>query len=581
MDLSSLNSGNTASKAWLNPVFGHVDAKEVVCDSITANTYNGTFPVIVGPPGPQGPQGIPGPQGVQGIVGPAGAQGNQGLQGIQGPLGPQGIQGIQGDIGLQGQQGDQGIQGIQGIQGLVGPQGDQGIQGPQGDQGPQGIQGDQGPQGLQGIQGDQGIPGENGSSSSILYYRAQTTSQVPPPTAGHVRWNAVDQTEATFLYFSHLDISNDDVERILEQATPGSTVLVQDKDQSANYQNFKLTEPAINVPDSYVSFPVTFINGGGTGLAGFANNHQLLIGVLYAGPQGPEGPQGIQGIQGPEGPQGDQGIQGPPGEQGLQGIQGEQGIQGNIGPQGLQGDQGLQGIQGEAGPQGNIGPQGTQGLQGEQGLQGVQGEQGLQGIQGIQGIQGPAGSAGVAATISAGVTTTGAAGTSASVINSGTSSAAIFDFTIPQGAQGIQGVQGVQGIQGPQGVPGPAGEGNATYVNFTRSTNNETAGFFADSYVIIGWNSSSNELMIRQPTARTAVYAVVLINNGGSFPSGSSMLLSTTSNDYWYQPSTGQIDFTISSDGDGTHPFYKVRVVMSGAGGANYIYTVVEKYTLP
>lgn len=581
MDLRSMNSGTPLTKGWLNPVFRHIDAKEVVCDSITANTYNGTFPVIVGPPGPQGPQGIPGPQGVQGIVGPAGAQGNQGPQGIQGPLGPQGLQGIQGDIGLQGPQGDQGIQGIQGLQGLVGPQGDQGIQGPQGDQGPQGIQGDQGPQGLQGIQGDQGIPGENGSSSSILYYNADTSSQGTPPPAGRLRWNAVDQTEANFLYFSHLDIGNDDVERILEQCTPGSTVLVQDKNDSANYQNFKLTEPAINFTGSYVSFPVVFLNGGGTGLAGFANNHQLLIGVLYAGPQGPEGPQGIQGIQGPEGPQGNQGLQGPQGEIGPQGSQGPQGPQGEIGPQGLQGLEGQQGPQGEIGPQGNIGPQGLQGLQGEQGLQGVQGEQGLQGIQGIQGIQGPAGSAGTAATVSAGVTTTGAPGTSASVINSGTSSAAIFDFTIPQGAQGLQGPQGIQGIQGPVGPAGPAGESNATYFNFTRGTNNAAAGFFADSYVVIGWDNTSNEINIRQPTARLNVYAVNLINNGGSFPSGASMILSTTNNDYYYQPSTGQIDFTISSDGDGTHPFYMVRVVMSGSGGTNYIYTVVHKYTLP
>jgi len=49
---------------------------------------------------------------------------------------------------------------------------------------------------------------------------------------------------------------------------------------------------------------------------------------------------------------------------------------------------------------------------------------------------GPAGPAGAAATIAIGTITTGAAGTSASVTNSGTSSAAIFDMTLPQGAVG-------------------------------------------------------------------------------------------------------------------------------------------------
>lgn len=49
------------------------------------------------------------------------------------------------------------------------------------------------------------------------------------------------------------------------------------------------------------------------------------------------------------------------------------------------------------------------------------------------GITGPQGSAG---SISVGTVTTGAAGSSASVTNSGTSSVAVFDFTIPQGAPG-------------------------------------------------------------------------------------------------------------------------------------------------
>ena len=69
----------------------------------------------------------------------------------------------------------------------------------------------------------------------------------------------------------------------------------------------------------------------------------------------------------------------------------------------------------------------------------------------------PLGPAGPAATVDVGTTTTGAAGSSASVTNSGTTSAAVFDFTIPKGDQGIQGIQGIQGVQGVQGVQGPSG----------------------------------------------------------------------------------------------------------------------------
>lgn len=65
------------------------------------------------------------------------------------------------------------------------------------------------------------------------------------------------------------------------------------------------------------------------------------------------------------------------------------------------------------------------------------GDTGLTGAAGGVGATGPAGSA---ATISIGTVTTGAAGSSATVTNSGTSSAAVLDFSIPQGQSGTAGV---------------------------------------------------------------------------------------------------------------------------------------------
>lgn len=66
--------------------------------------------------------------------------------------------------------------------------------------------------------------------------------------------------------------------------------------------------------------------------------------------------------------------------------------------------------------------------------------------------KGETGAAGQAATISIGTTTTGAAGSSASVTNSGDDSAAVLNFTIPQGPQGIQGPQGPEGTMGDYGL---------------------------------------------------------------------------------------------------------------------------------
>ena len=67
---------------------------------------------------------------------------------------------------------------------------------------------------------------------------------------------------------------------------------------------------------------------------------------------------------------------------------------------------------------------------------------------------GSSGEAGTAATIEIGTVTTGEAGSSASVTNSGTTSAAVFDFVIPRGDKGEKGDTGPQGPQGEKGDTG-------------------------------------------------------------------------------------------------------------------------------
>ena len=75
----------------------------------------------------------------------------------------------------------------------------------------------------------------------------------------------------------------------------------------------------------------------------------------------------------------------------------------------------------------------------------------------VSGGVGPTGTAGAAASVAVGTVTTGAPGSSASVVNGGTSSAAVLNFTIPAGAAGAQGPAGATGPQGPQGLKGDTG----------------------------------------------------------------------------------------------------------------------------
>lgn len=135
-------------------------------------------------------------------------------------------------------------------------------------------------------------------------------------------------------------------------------------------------------------------------------------------------------------PGGPPGFPGEPGETGPAGPTGPTGATGATGPQGATGPTGPTGPTGSTGPQG---PQGDPGPQGEQGPAGETGPTGATGPAGPTGEAGPQGTAGTAATITIGAVNTGAAGSSVSVTNSGTSTAAILNFTIPKGDQGDQG----------------------------------------------------------------------------------------------------------------------------------------------
>lgn len=221
------------------------------------------------------------------------------------------------------------------------------------------------------------------------------------------------------------------------------------------------------------------------------------------GPAGATGATGATGAQGPAGPAGPKGEQGDTGATGAPGGRGPEGPQGPIGPQGPVGPAGKDGTSlyiedsyptlaalknaipagndkmyyvqedGECyiysetandwvsvgALQGPIGPQGPQGVQGPQGEVGPTGATGATGATGPKGAPGEKGADGAAATITVGTVTSGAA---ASVTNSGTTSAAVFDFVLPKGDKGEKGDTGATGPQGETGATGPAGATGAT-----------------------------------------------------------------------------------------------------------------------
>lgn len=234
----------------------------------------------------------------------------------------------------------------------------------------------------------------------------------------------------------------------------------------------RLLPPADDVPDGWslsvqdgVAVWVSVPPGSGVPEAPLVGGPFGRQGGAWAPIEAGAGPQGPAGPVGPAGPKGDAGNAGPAG------IQGPKGDPGNPGPAGADGAAGPVGPSGPAGPAGPAGAAGHSpvlswsgdqiaidgSLAGAPHLTGPQGPTGPQGAGGPAGPAGPAGSAGAAASVAVGSTTTLTAGSSATVTNTGTASAAILTFGIPQGPAGAPGATGPAGPAGPAGPQGPPG----------------------------------------------------------------------------------------------------------------------------
>lgn len=79
------------------------------------------------------------------------------------------------------------------------------------------------------------------------------------------------------------------------------------------------------------------------------------------------------------------------------------------------------------------------------------------GDKGVKGDTGAKGDTGNDATVAVGTVTTGLAGTNVSIDNVGTTNAAVFNFTIPRGNQGVPGRNGTDGQNGLDGTNGTNG----------------------------------------------------------------------------------------------------------------------------
>ncbi len=430
-----------------------------------------------GATGAQGPPGLPGVQGPPGSVGPPGEQGPQGLQGTPGQAGAQGLTGPAGAEGLSGPMGPQGPAGPVGMtfQGAYSSTVNYGLadgvlfngsayvslvasnHGNTPDVSPAqwslfatgspGAQGPAGPQGPQGLPGTPGLPGATGPQGPV-----GATGPQGPAVANYTG-NYVSTTN----YGLHDAVSFN-----------GST---------------------------YVS-----LVGGNVGNTPSLSPVQwaVLAAQGPAGPVGATGPAGAVGAPGATGATGPAGPQGPPvsflggwlvgtaysvgsaisfGGSSYVALTANVGREPDLSPTfwavlaqaGTPGATGATGAQGPAGTPGAVGVTyrgtwvaatayhandvvvfngatylgATTSLGSQPDVSPAQWA-----VLAVNGAVGATGPSGAAATVSVGTVTTGAAGSQVSVTNSGTASAAVLNFTIPQGAPGTGGGGGGGGTSG-------------------------------------------------------------------------------------------------------------------------------------
>ena len=482
-----------------------------------------------GPTGQAGPQGLPG---AAGAVGPSGAVGAAGPQGPpvafmggwligkayavgdsvsygggsyiataanagREPDVSPGVWGILALGGTQGVQGPAGATGLQGPTGLPGPVGATGATGANGSAGPAGLTGATGPAGPGGAAGPTGATGPAG-----LVYRGTYDS-----TARYGLNDAVTFQGASYISLLAGNAAN------TPGSSPGLWGLLAAQGaagpQGAAGQSGVDGAPGAMGPQGAAGVAGAAGAAGADGLPGLVyqgsyssgTNYALNDAVFYGGatyislvasnhgnrPGSSPTAWGVLAAQGADG------AAGPVGATGPGGATGPQGAAGPVGPQGATGVAGLnfRGVW-TAGSGYAVSDAVTYGgatYLAQAPNHGVvpDTDPSSWAVLAAAGGAGPTGAAGAGATIQVGTVTTGAAGSSAAVTNTGTSSAAVLNFTIPQGAAGSGGGGSGGGSGGgTSGIPFQTMYHAVSYLAVYYSVNN-TNQAAAETPAVLSW----------------------------------------------------------------------------------------------
>jgi hypothetical protein len=142
-----------------------------------------------------------------------------------------------------------------------------------------------------GVAGATGPTGAAGQSTSFYEYKADVSTTITPPNPGYIRWNNLTQANATQIHASHLTENLVDVDIFLSLLKQNDIIVVQDRNNSANFQRWRINGTPLVADNSFVTFPVTLINS----TASFTGNQSLILAIASTGATGVTGPTGPTG----------------------------------------------------------------------------------------------------------------------------------------------------------------------------------------------------------------------------------------------------------------------------------------------
>lgn len=183
-------------------------------------------------------------------------------------------------------------------------------------------------------------------------------------------------------------------------------------------------------------------------------------------------------------------------------------------------------------------------------------------VPGPTGPTGPTGSTGSAASIALGTVSTGGVGSSAVITNSGTSSAATFNFTIPVGATGATGPTGPTGPIGPTGSAATITVGTVSTGTTAVTNSGTSAAAVLDFTLQIGPTGPTGPTGPIGPTGAASTVAGPTGPTGATGPTGPLGITSSATAPV--SPSAGQVWFDTSTGA--SYIYYNSAWVELGGG---------------